>query len=114
MPHFLIMRHANLALLSLKRVYVFLVVWAESIQPAQKRAIFWPPSLIYSPYKTNLSVGLMGRAHKTAYTYNPSFAAIPLGLVFYADHRRLGVHIRLATPILFRVSGYYAAFFNTF
>jgi hypothetical protein len=31
----------------------------------------------------------MGRAHKTAYTYNPSFAATPLQPVFYAEHRRL-------------------------
>jgi hypothetical protein len=30
----------------------------------------------------------MGRAHKTAYTYNPSFAATPLQPVFYAEHRR--------------------------
>jgi hypothetical protein len=49
-----------------------------------------------SKYRLNghLSIGLMGRVHKTAYTYNP-FAK---GLVFYALHRRL-VYMVWAEPI---------------
>jgi hypothetical protein len=104
MPHFLIMRHVNLALLSLKELLIsgapqsyMLCIEDQSGPPLEGLQI----GCRRGAYKTNLSIGL-------AYPYNPNFASTPLGLVldgincrqshkrihprghpvFYAEHRR--------------------------